>query len=221
MTGDVVKGCYGISQQSTGVEVFGVDLGDEQSVENAIQFSLDCKKPLLFCAVCFESDKGSFAVMNNLDRLLKTRKAVRPICVPDRWNRAAELKKQSAALLSCITLGMSDKGFREFAGMLCKFLEQGGLIFTIEVSMQRQFSVVTERLLKSAERGIFLGAASEECDMNDYTRQVEKVRAAFTKKAEVHSAHGFLNQSDGAYFFIAAGGFDKQTEIEFTEFMLT
>lgn len=221
MNNDVVKGCYGVSQQTTGAVVYGVDLGDEKSVEKALQFSVDCEKPLLLCAVCFESDRGSFAVMNNLDRLLNTKKAVRPICVPDRWNRAAEVKKQAGALLSCITLGMADKGFREFAEMLCVFLNKGGLVFTIEVSMERQCSVVTERLLKCAQRGIFLGAASEECNMSEYTQRVEKVRGAFSKKADVHSAHGFLKETSGAYFFIAAGGFDKATEIEFTEFMLT
>lgn len=87
--------------------------------------------------------------------------------------------------------------------------------------MERQFSIVTERLLKNAQRGIFLGAASEEYNMSDYTQRVEKIRAAFSKKADVHSAHGFLKETNGAYFFIAAGGFDKATEIEFTEFMLT
>lgn len=222
MDEDVVRGCFGVNVPAPCAPVYGVDLSDEDSVTAAVSWCEIMPEPCAVCAVCFESDKGSFAPMNNLGRLLKTGKAVRPICVPDRWDRAAEVKRQAALLFGCINAGLADKGFREFGAILSGFLAQGGLIFTAELSMDRPFSVLTEKLFRCAQRGVFLGCADEGCNMGEYTRRVEQLRGAFAKRADVKCAHGFSPAEDAqAHFFAAAGGFDKQTEIEYTEFILT
>lgn len=221
MDDDVVKGCFGVNVPAPCVDVYGVDLSDEDSVQDAVDRCMGRTSPCVICAVCFETDKGSFAPMNNLGRLIKTGMAVRPICVSDRWDRAAEVKRQAATLFRCVNEGLSDKGFREFGVLLKEFLTEGGLIFTAELSMDRPLSVLMEKLFRNAGRGVFLGCADEGCNMGDYTRRVELLRDMFSKRANVKCAHGFYPaDNSAAHFFVAAGGFDKQTEIEYTEFVL-